>query len=494
MNWNGLAAMAVMTGLLLAPRDVAASESVNLDLPRDAPPPSLGTPGGPDPVILRATGFELPPEIRDGWAAAQCGDKIALPWFDGAELGFAVDHVERTSAYTNLAAPVVDGQGSVVLTIGDRALTGAVSVGSDTYRIQDFGDGAYRIVQIDNDLLMPDRPDSDEQPGVVYEPRRPHKTRLQRLMEAGLISDRELTAIIKREIASGRELGFVVDEQHRIDVLVGYTTHARFWAENSGYPNIGIAIANMVGDTNVSFMNSGIRARLRLLGTREVDHNVVDHEKLEEDHELLRAGVGELGDLHELRDKLGADLVVLLVLNINTPDGSTACTVGTERACGYAATLREWPAPGETPGSAAWEARYGNMAFAVAHAPAALGSHTFKHEIGHKLGAHHDAYAFIDGESDPTLHPGARGWIMVPQGRRTIMSYRSLRELVGFDCPLVPFFSNASMLDPDSGGRLGNPPLTGPVPPGMWNPGHAENYLMMNEGALIVAQFRDGPE
>ena len=46
------------------------------------------------------------------------------------------------------------------------------------------------------------------------------------------------------------------------------------------------------------------------------------------------------------------------------------------------------------PGSATWNADFENKGFSVVHINAAIDFHTFKHEVGHNLGATHDVYTF----------------------------------------------------------------------------------------------------
>ena len=206
----------------------------------------------------------------------------------------------------------------------------------------------------------------------------------------------------------------------------------------------------------------------------------------------LESGMGALGQLHALRDKHKADLVSLLVVN-----GEDFCGADSGRACGRARVPRRFPTSGELPGSTTWNAYFENKGFSIVHIAAAFNYQTFKHELAHNFGAHHDFYTFVT--SDPPLKPTAdvfaRGWVLYERHVRTIMTYNRLCALDNNRyCPVLARFSNPTQVlpvqlpnVPQETFRLGDP-APGETPDLL---GPADNVSSMNNMAWTVANFRN---
>ncbi len=168
-----------------------------------------------------------------------------------------------------------------------------------------------------------------------------------------------------------------------LDVLVAHTEGA-----SAQYLNIERDLIELaISETNEGLRQSGLsRIRVRLVGTSKVQYQEsgIWDEYL---NHLVSPKDGMMDELHFLRDKLRADIVVLLIND--------------RQYCGEARDILAEE----------------HNAFAVVHHGCAAGYYSFGHEIGHLLGARHD-YA-TDSSDDP--FPFGHGH--VAKACRTIMAY-----------------------------------------------------------------------
>jgi Metallo-peptidase family M12 len=462
-----LAAALIAAGLLAVPTSEAHSK-----WKRHHP-----SPPSPPPPMLRNAVVEVGADLVKVWASSCRGDEVGIPWFDESTLDAVVERVEPSGDLLNVHARVPGTlPGTAVLTLGDGDLVGALNVEGQTYRLRRLEADRYALSQIDTNSLMPDALDTSED-GPRFFPRG------GRLFDVQQLPEFLLRPIVRRlfEVQQDQVL-MLRNSGRQIDVLIAYSTEVADWAQGRGM-NLALEIENMVADTNTAFQESGVQTQLRVVHQTMVDHDVVDPVTLEADDIQLREGTGGLGGLHALRDQHGADLVSLLVLN--GPDAS--CGRDDDRACGYAEVPRRFPLPGEQPGSPSWTAYYDPRGFAVMHAPAAFDAHTFKHEIAHNLGAHHDTLTFVQDGTAATADPFARGWIVSPYLVRTIMAYnRQCETFLAADCAVVPWYSNPSLTYGSPPLPLGNP--TGSVNPYLAPP--ADNVQAMNRMLFTVANYR----
>ena len=121
------------------------------------------------------------------------------------------------------------------------------------------------------------------------------------------------------------------------------------------------------------------------------------------------------------------------------------------------------------------------------HAPSALDRHTFKHEVGHNLGAHHDMLTFYQDGSTDTVDFFAKAWVMLAQPgheSRTVMAYRRLCKIMDVTCSMLPVFSNP--LQSYFGMRRGDPEPG--FPAALYGP--ADNKTAINRMAMTVANYR----
>jgi hypothetical protein len=188
-----------------------------------------------------------------------------------------------------------------------------------------------------------------------------------------------------------------------IDVMVAYTRKAA-----GNYTDIKRDLVDLaIEEANESFRLSNLgHVKLRLVHAYETDY-VEQGEHFEHLYRMVDKGDGYMEEVHGLRDKYRADVVVLVV---DDPAG-----------CGLATRVHA-------------EA---DEAFAVVHHECAATSYSIAHEIGHIIGARHDL------NLDKTMTPFAYGHGFVNGTKwRDIMSYKESCN----GCPRVPVWSSPHVL------------------------------------------------
>ncbi len=216
-----------------------------------------------------------------------------------------------------------------------------------------------------------------------------------------------------------------------IDVLVVYTNSAR-----NVFGDIDSLIELAVAETNDSFTNSNVRARVRLVGSEQITYNESGRAYPTMLGHLQGTSDGFMDTVHARRDALNADVVVLIV---NQTD-----------YCGY--------------GYVNAAATHG---FVVVHWNCATGYYSFGHEIGHVLGAQHDP-----ATSTNTTYTYGHGYRYMSASPtwRTIMSYNCSPS-----CPRLQYWST---------------PLTTHNGAAMGNAAQSDNVRVWNERVATVSSFR----
>ena len=194
-----------------------------------------------------------------------------------------------------------------------------------------------------------------------------------------------------------------------IGVAVVYTATARSAA--GGTAAIEALVDLMVAEANRAFAESGVRHRAAL-----VDRSLVDYDETGESLLDLRrlndASDGHLDEVHGLRDRVGADIVFLIVGHADFPRADLGGAFGL-----------------------------------VAYDSGGL---VFAHELGHNLGLWHDRYQVHHHEGGASPHP-AYGYVnqrtlaagATPPSRwRTVMSSLRQCEDAYTPCTPLPRFSN----------------------------------------------------
>jgi hypothetical protein len=195
----------------------------------------------------------------------------------------------------------------------------------------------------------------------------------------------------------------------RIDVLVVYTPAVE--RQYGGVAGVRALALASVNGTNKSFDISRIPLIFRLVGVRKA--NYVESDDMREDlGRLTDPNDGFMDEVHDWRDRVGADLVHLL------RRGSTAGVAGIA-----------WLSIGGTEAAPTGNPDFG---FAVTADNAAVGNSTFAHEAGHNLGAFHNRTGPGAIRGRPVV-PYSYGHRFTAGGKqyRTIMAYAPGDRLIG---------------------------------------------------------------
>jgi len=224
----------------------------------------------------------------------------------------------------------------------------------------------------------------------------------------------------------------------KIRVLVAYTPAAML-----SVSNIENTILTAVDVTNQSFNNSGINYQIELAYAGLTNYTQYNFST---DLQRIRVnGDGYMDEIHGLRDKYSADVVVLL---INDP-----------AFCGLATDI--------------FVTASGAFCAVSTISDCATTYYSFGHEIGHLVGCRHDP--FVDSNNTP--FPYGHGYISPTKTWRTIMAY-------GNDC------GNCTRVQ-----QWSNPNISYPLTIGTatGTAGTHNNARVWNEQAPRVIAFKQPP-
>jgi hypothetical protein len=253
-------------------------------------------------------------------------------------------------------------------------------------------------------------------------------------------SERKTDSIGIRTDSVVRNVSTCNDSPAEIDVMVVYTTDARIGAGGADAMEAFIFLCCYL--TNLSYLNSNILHRIRLVHIEEISF-VETENAVQTLHQLREPLDGILDDVHRLRNTYAADIVAL-ILETNVPSGLAYIMDNVS-------------------------IDFEDSAFCVMRRVAAADNFIFPHELGHIMGAQHDCVD-VDNAFNPPYNfsHGSRG-----TGWKSIMSEAGVTR--------IPYWSNPNITHVPSGESMGTEGNSGC---------QANNHLVLNTTAAVVSQFR----
>ena len=238
-----------------------------------------------------------------------------------------------------------------------------------------------------------------------------------------------------------------------VDIAVVYTPAAR--RATGGAAAIEAVIDLLVAETNEAYAASGVRHRLALVAREEVSYTE-SNDTILDFIRLVDPADGHLDEAHALRDRVGADLVHLIIDDDKAPIGGVALAPGAFGVSGHLG-----------------------------------GTGVFAHETGHNFGLRHDRF-LAQREGGMLPHP-AYGYVnqrafetgaAEPSRWRTMMSYPDQCLHARILCSQLLRFSNPRQ-------RQGGDPLGVPFGVGSGVTGPADAVAVLEATAPAVALWRD---
>ena len=382
-----------------APADTALSKTQRTML--DLAKTSRATTGVK--VVAGPTAQMLEEGLTKGAHTPSASAKITLALSDNTILTAARTRVDVGPDASIWRGTIEHSGGQVTLMWWpDGQIAGTVQHEGHFYSIRPMGDSMHAIVDMSADLMPPDHAplmlvSSND---LFGKPRVASSlmpvTGGMRLLSA----ERHETQTATRQPGSSLS---VPTKDVTIDVLVAYTKKAAGYYSDVRRELVDLAIE----EANESFRRSNVgQVKLRLVHAYQTDY-VEEGGHFDHVWRLADKGDGYLEEVHALRDKYRADVVVLIV---DDPQG-----------CGLSTRVHA----------------DANEAYAVVHHECAATTYSLAHEIGHIIGARHD----LNMDQSMTPFPYGHGYVNGTKWR-DIMSYK---ESCG-GCPRVAVWSSPTVL------------------------------------------------
>jgi len=353
---------------------------------------------GPPPALLE---YVLTREEPDRAPA-----RIVVALGDGSRRSVVRTSVEMQADRAVWRGQVEETGGAVTLMWWPTGkIAGTIHTDEHHYSIRHLGEALYAVVKMSRDRMP-----SEHAPMPRHMRQTDRNLRDDPLVSLG---DASLLYGARRTRGSGEQRDSRPPSEQRdatadhqqvvIDVMIAYTTKVKKQYLDVQRELIDLAIE----EANESFRLSNLKGiSLRLAHAYETDY-VEQGEHFDHLYRMVDLGDGYMEDIHDLRDKYGADVVLLLI------DDAKGCGLATRV---YADA---------------------SDAFAVVHHECAATNYSVAHEIGHLIGARHELAL------DPNRFPFPYGHGYVNGTKwRDIMSSRSSCG----GCERVPVWSNPELL------------------------------------------------
>ena len=286
----------------------------------------------------------------------------------------------------------------IALVIQGLDVVGSVRRGAEVYQIQSLGDGLTAVYHYDVSQL------------------RHHSEDWYEFMEKN--------RSVPEPSSDGGQHGLVstaADSEDVIDILVAYTPEAIKIQRN-----MDSFVQFAIDNTNRIYENSRIDLRVRAVHIQQISYTQASHMRTDLRRVTYTRGHsddpnGDMDEVHGLRDRYGADLVVLVVGRQSS--GS----------CGWGWIPDFWRQPTRN-----WADR--GFSVVAAQNCETLTFHTFAHEVGHNQGADHD----LDNTAYTAVSYG-HGFCNTDENWNTIMSYSDndrgncRREIEYFSSPILSY-------------------------------------------------------
>lgn len=308
-------------------------------------------------------------------------------------------------------------EGSIIMSVCGDALFGQIELKDEVYKIVPVrGANTHRVFKLDPEKAAP-----IDDVGSI-----PHYDKL---------NDKE----IKDSSSSEKR-----DDGSVFDVLVLYTNG---FAEAYPGDELIAQISYLAGVANASYVNSEIGLTARVVGIEEVDYE--DSGTTADALSDLTYGSGVFSDVADLRNRLGADLVVLLRVYTS---GNDVCGRAWQMTS-LSSSFENWAFSvvqvGEiSSGSGSW------------YSYSYCSDQTLAHEMGHNMGCGHD-----DAYSATGVFEYSYGYCFYPY--RSVMATCNGTRVNYFSNPDVSYEGFATGTD------------------------NANNARSINKVKLTVSQFRD---
>lgn len=238
--------------------------------------------------------------------------------------------------------------------------------------------------------------------------------------------------------------GFLKDSNEFVDVLVCYTKTAM--DSSGGLSSINSEIGLAIAETNLSYKNSKVKHKLRLVGKMELDYN--ESESSKSDVKWIQKNL----QVNNKRNEVRADLVVFIVEKLY-------------ESCGRAFAVPKSISP-----------KFAPFAYCVVKRSCATGYYSFGHEVAHLMGGRHDCLE--DNKLTPfDFNHGYEYCNTEKRPYRTVMSYNNCGST------RIPYWSNPNI-------NYKNQPM-GNID--SEEPCKSNNARLLNQTSLVTANFRTQP-